>query len=789
MAFILLAPGLTGQIAWEWVTHSSKAGPDEANDLVVDNRKNIYVTGYFTNVELPLFNLLDRDAFIAKYDSAGILQWYHEYGSSGDDIGNAIALDDSCFVYVTGSYNYNEKMFLIKLRDSDGELLWETFDSSLYSNTGDDLLIKDSIIYTTGSTPLLRYDLNGNPKQKQQAGKKNELTIDIPKFSIAIDDSSRLYVARNNEILVYDTAGQQVSSLHLEVTRINAITIDKLNNIYCTGAFSYSHMLGKYQISSSGYEDIFICKMDPSGNVYWAMKAGGSDFDEGLGIAINKRQELYITGSYRQTATFGDQTVGQLGLFKEIFVLKLNPETGDFSELLIAGGGGDYDLCNSITFDKNNFPYVAGLLDHFWPGTSFGSIFIPGEDGSTQDAFIAKITVPEIIAKLKGKIFKDGIQTYCVVKLFSFEPENPMKVLYNKFTDAIGNYEYTVYKPGKYFVQAFLPMNYDYAKTYYERHFKWDSATYFILNTDTVIQDINIHLLKVPGQNGTDTISGAVYSFSGDPERWVDMILVDDHGLIADYTQTDTMGKYEFTSDPPGNYIIMIDSAGMFVDSYYTFNSSLKTRYGGFDYYLGTDSIFRADRVIVSANPDTFYLDEESPNGTILGYVDVPNRSWFRAISYSILDQDVPNTFGITADSGKIFLSDRDLLDYLKHPVYKLIIKVENTYPMITSDTAEVVIAINVSDNIENIEGNNIDINIHVSPSPAGEILYIDQVDINNPIRHIDIIDLSGRILINKSIQGLTHLAVDIQNLVNGVYIINVTTDYALKKQVFIKSR
>lgn len=690
---LFIASYLPGQIAWDWVKHSSRSGPDEANDLIVDDHNNIYVTGYYTNIELPWFSLKDKDAFIAKYDSLGELVWYQKYASTGHDIGNAIALDDSNFVYVTGSYDDSKKMFLIKLENSDGKLLWEIFDSSLALNTGDDLLIKDAIIYTTGSIPLLRYDLKGQPLQSQiKSNKKSELTLDIPTAAIVADDSCLLYVACNNTILVFDTAGQQISSLYLNVTRINSLAIDKLNNIFCTGVFTGSCMLGKYQITSSGYDDIFICKIDAAGNISWAMKAGGSSHDEGLGIAINKRQELFVTGFYRQIATFGDQTVGELGLFKEIFVLKLDPETGNFTELLVAGGGGDYDLSNSITFDNDNFPYIAGLLHHWWPGTSFGDIYLPYEGESLEDAFIAKITVPEMISKLKGKVYKDSIETYCVVKLFSYSQENPMKVLYNNYTDESGNFGYTVYKPGNYFVQAIQPFNYDYAKTYYEQHYKWDSAFHFTLDFDTVVNDINIHLLKVPKQAGTDTISGTVYDLSGEPKRWIDMILVDNLGTITDYTQTDSMGKYEFISIPPGNYVIMIDSAGMFVESYYSLNTSLKSNYIGFDYILGVDSIYRADNLKVSANLDTFILDEICFNGTVLGYVDVPNRSRFQNLNFTILEQDISNTFGIVPDSGKIFVADSTLLNYEDHPVHKLIIKVENTSPLYSSDTIEVIV-------------------------------------------------------------------------------------------------
>jgi hypothetical protein len=685
---------ISGQIAWDWVKHSSLPGPDEANDIVVDKSKNIYVTGYHTNVELPMYNLKDKDAFVAKYDSIGMLKWYKKYGSEeADDIGNGIGIDGSNNVYVTGSYDYNKKMFLIKLDDLTGDLIWETFDSSLATNVGDDLVIKDSIIYITGTTPLLRYDLYGKSLQEiTKSGKKSINTLDVVSSAIAINNSGLIYIARDNTILGFDSTGLQISSLQLNITRFNSLTIDNFNNIYCTGIFSGSTKLGNYQLKSSGYDDIFICKIDTSGNINWAVKAGGSDFDEGLGIAINKRSELYVTGFYRQIATFGNQTVGQLGLFKEIFVLKLDPETGNFSGLLVAGGGGDNDIGNKIAFDKDNFPYVVGILHNFWPGLNFGDIYIPSEDENSEDAFIAKIKVPDMISKLKGQVFKNGSETRCIVKLFSYSPDIPMRLLYNNYTTDSGSFEYTVYTPGYYFLQAIQPMDFNYAKTYYERNYNWDSAFHFSLISDTVITGINIHLLELPDLNGNDTISGTVYDVSGEPKRWIDMILIDKSGILADYTQTDTMGKYKFTSVPPGNYNIMIDSAGMFVKSFYTLNTTLKSNYIGLDYVLGEDSIFKSEDFKVLVKSDAFILDELSFNGTLVGYLYVTNQSRLKTINFTILEQDRNNAFGITPGSGKIFVSDSALINYENLSVHRLKIKVENTLPLYSSDTVDITI-------------------------------------------------------------------------------------------------
>jgi uncharacterized delta-60 repeat protein len=85
----------------EWVRRYD--GPahsdDSGNAIAVDTLGNVYVTGGARNSD---FN---QDYATIKYDSAGQQQWVRRYDGSGnyDDIANAVAVDSSGNVYVTGS--------------------------------------------------------------------------------------------------------------------------------------------------------------------------------------------------------------------------------------------------------------------------------------------------------------------------------------------------------------------------------------------------------------------------------------------------------------------------------------------------------------------------------------------------------------------------------------------------------------------------------------------------------------------------------------------------------------
>ena len=84
----------------------------------------------------------------------------------------------------------------------------------------------------------------------------------------------------------------------------NSIALNSSGNIYTTGGFAgtadFDPGVGVANLTSAGSSDIFVSKLDSSGNFVWAKGMGGTAYDEAYGIAVRlKRQRLYNRAIYR----------------------------------------------------------------------------------------------------------------------------------------------------------------------------------------------------------------------------------------------------------------------------------------------------------------------------------------------------------------------------------------------------------------------------------------------------------------------------------------------------------
>lgn len=95
-----------------WANNIGSNSQDDAYSIAADDSGNVYVTGAFWDTvdidpgadTLYIVSVAYRDVFFVKYDNYGNYVWARSVGSTNDDRGRGIAVDDMQNVYITGYY-------------------------------------------------------------------------------------------------------------------------------------------------------------------------------------------------------------------------------------------------------------------------------------------------------------------------------------------------------------------------------------------------------------------------------------------------------------------------------------------------------------------------------------------------------------------------------------------------------------------------------------------------------------------------------------------------------------
>lgn len=355
-----------------WAKQIGGIGEDSGQSIQVDASGNAYITGYFTgtvdfNPGAGITNLSSMgidDAFILKLDVNGDFLWVNQIGGTEFDQGLAVNIDPSGNVLTTGNFrntidfepgpgitnltsNGSDDVFIQKL-DASGNFIWAksmggtSFDISQAITTD-----TNGNVYTTGLF-FATSDFDPGP------GTQN--LISAGGFDIFVQklDSNGNFLWVN-----------QIGSTLLDVGR--SITVDPSNNVYLTGYFSgtadFDSGAGTTNLTATGFNDIFIQKLDQSGSLIWVKQMGGPIFQRGHSITSDANGNVYTTGFFTGTVDF-DPNPDTLNLTSagddDIYIQKLD---GNGNLLSIKQIGNTFDdVAISITSDFNGNIYTTGFF-------------------------------------------------------------------------------------------------------------------------------------------------------------------------------------------------------------------------------------------------------------------------------------------------------------------------------------------------------------------------------------------------------------------------------------------
>jgi hypothetical protein len=175
-----------------------------------------------------------------------------------------------------------------------------------------------------------------------------------------------------------------------------SIITDPTGNAFTIGAFydiaDFDPGPGIFNLTSNGDRDVFIQKLDASGNFLWAKNIGGKGGDDVNNCALDNFGNIYLPGYFSDTVDFnpgpGVNNLISHG-FRDIYILKLN-NAGSY--VWSAGiGGSQYAGSGwSIATNANGEVYSTGYFSHTCDFDPNNGVFNISSSGQT-DVFLIKL--------------------------------------------------------------------------------------------------------------------------------------------------------------------------------------------------------------------------------------------------------------------------------------------------------------------------------------------------------------------------------------------------------------
>ncbi len=336
-AFIQVSDPNSNEI---WTRQFGTSGTDQAYSVAIDASGNIYIVGWTSGAFSGQTSSGLNDAFIRAYDSDGNEIWTRQFGDSVNDYARDVAIDANGNIYVTGQTfstlpgqtSSGLGDVFIRTYGSNGNEIWtRQFGTSGNDNPNGIAIDTNGNIYVAGVTAdtlpgqtssglndafIRAYDSNGNEIWTRQFGTSGTDQVS----DVTIDANGNIYVTGQTTdtlpgqtssggsdafIRAYDSNGNEIWTRQFGTSDNDdpqGVLIDLNGNIYVVGG-TYGTFAGQ---TNFGLADAFIQVYDPNSNEIWTRQFGTSVNDYAYGVATDASDSVYVAG--RTAGTLPGQT-------------------------------------------------------------------------------------------------------------------------------------------------------------------------------------------------------------------------------------------------------------------------------------------------------------------------------------------------------------------------------------------------------------------------------------------------------------------------------------------------
>jgi len=402
----------------DYSTYLGGNGQEEANDIAIDSKGFLYVTGWTSSVNFPVEQAIKgnltgaTDAFISMIDpslgpnSLVSSTYWGQASGAGFSEGRAITIDSQNYVYVVGittAQNFpttpgslqptyqpfsGTNGFLSKFDLSTNSLLYSTYLSGNGSDEAADVAL-DSVnnVYIGGRTTSTNFLIT--PSYAYQIN--NAGIFDA--FVMKLIPRGSTYALRYSTYLggISDDAASNIA-------------VDTDENVYLTGTTQSADQLatpanegfpvvGGYQMIHGGGNDAFVARINTrafgSDSLVYSTYLGGNGNENATvqlgGIAHDPTMptQVYVTGTTNSNNfPLRFELDGTLAWY-DVFVTKIDTSQSDDASLIFSTflGGGGSDFGTDIAVDQSGRVYVAGGTESSDFPVLCGSANTPSWDG------------------------------------------------------------------------------------------------------------------------------------------------------------------------------------------------------------------------------------------------------------------------------------------------------------------------------------------------------------------------------------------------------------------------